>query len=94
MSSMARRRLRLPSRIALCVFLGIGAFFLWTEHRAHLLGVLPYALLLLCPLIHVLGHRGHGGHGAHPRDRERDGSLERSEPPHARDSDMPVGGGP
>ena len=48
--------------LALLGFLAIAAFFLWTEHRAHLLGILPYLLLLLCPLLHLL-HGGHGGHG-------------------------------
>jgi uncharacterized membrane protein YjgN (DUF898 family) len=41
------------------VFLAAAVFFLWTEHRAHLLGVLPYAIVLLCPLMHFLMHRGH-----------------------------------
>jgi hypothetical protein len=58
-------RFRLPVSFAACVFLAIAAFFLWTEHRAHLLGALPYLLLLACPLIHLLMHRGHGGHGSH-----------------------------
>ncbi|HWR97206.1 MAG TPA: DUF2933 domain-containing protein [Candidatus Methanoperedens sp.] len=49
--------------VALLGFLGIAAFFLFTEHRAHVLGALPYVLLLLCPLLHFLGHGGHGGHG-------------------------------
>lgn len=53
---------RSVSTIVLCAFLGIAAFFLWTEHRAHLLGALPYLLLLACPLLHVFMHRGHG-HG-------------------------------
>jgi hypothetical protein len=44
-------------------FPAIVAFFLWTEHRAHLLGILPYALLLLCPILHYLMHGRHGGHG-------------------------------
>ena len=39
-------------------------WFLWTEHRAHLLGFLPYAFLLACPLMHVFMHHGHG-HGSH-----------------------------
>lgn len=43
-------------------FLAIAAFFLWTEHRAHLLGVLPYLLILACPLMHIFHHGGHG-HG-------------------------------
>jgi hypothetical protein len=49
------------------VFLGFAAialFFLWTEHRAHLLGVLPYLLVLACPLMHLFHHgHGHGHHG-------------------------------
>ena len=48
------------------VFLGFAAiagFFLWEEHKAHILGVLPYALLLLCPLMHLF-HGGHGDHGS------------------------------
>jgi hypothetical protein len=56
-----------PSRYwgGLAVFLIAAAFFLWTEHRAHLLGVLPYLIFLLCPLSHFFMHRGHGGHGGH-----------------------------
>ena len=46
--------------VTLAVVLG---FFLFTEHRAHLFGVLPYLLILLCPLMHVFMHKGHGGHG-------------------------------
>lgn len=49
------------SKWILVGFLGIAAFFLWTEHRAHLLGALPYLLLLACPLMHVF-HHGHGHH--------------------------------
>ena len=43
----------------LCGFLLIGFFFLWEEHRAHLLGALPYLLILACPLMHLFMHRGH-----------------------------------
>ena len=46
-------------------FLAIAGFFLFTEHRAHLLGALPFLLLLACPLMHLFMHRGHGGHGTH-----------------------------
>jgi len=49
--------------IGVCLFLAAAAFFLWTEHRAHLLGILPYLILLACPFIHLFLHRGHGGHG-------------------------------
>jgi hypothetical protein len=26
------------------------------------LGILPYLLLLACPILHLLMHRGHGSH--------------------------------
>ena len=55
---------RLPVWLGLCLFLAVAAFFLWEEHRAHILGALPYALVLLCPIIHLFIHRGHGGHDA------------------------------
>ena len=47
------------SGVTLIGFLLITSILLATEHRAHVLGVLPYALLLLCPLLHLFGHRHH-----------------------------------
>ena len=65
-SNPPRESFRIPVWLGLCAFLAIAAFFLWAEHRAHILGALPYALLLLCPIIHLFMHRGHGGHpGGH-----------------------------
>ena len=65
--------LRSRAGIALIVFLAIGAFFLLTEHTAHAFGYLPYALLLLCPLMHLFMHRGHGGaHAPGGRGAESD----------------------
>ncbi len=59
---------RSRSGLALLGFLAIAAFFLFTEHRAHALGILPFALLLLCPLLHFFGHGGHD-HGAEKGDK-------------------------
>ena len=59
-----RGPLRIPWWLGFCLFLAIALFFLWEEHKAHILGALPYVLLLLCPVIHLFMHRGHGGHGA------------------------------
>ncbi len=53
---------RIPWLLAFCLFAAIALFFLWEEHRAHILGALPYALFLLCPLLHLFMHRGHDGH--------------------------------
>jgi hypothetical protein len=57
--------LKTPAGWVLCGFLAIGAFYLVTEHTAHLFGFLPFALLLACPLMHLFMHGGHGGHGGH-----------------------------
>lgn len=57
---------RTRSGLVLLGFLAIGAYFLITEHRAHLalaIPFLPWLLLLACPLMHLFMH--HGGHGAH-----------------------------
>jgi hypothetical protein len=71
-----RSWIRSRSGLVLLAFLAIAAFFVLTEHRAHVLGALPYLLLLACPLLHLL-HGGHGGgHGGHHGE-------ERPEPPGA-----------
>jgi hypothetical protein len=36
----------------------VAAYFLLTEHRAHLFGVLPYLLILACPLMHLFHKHG------------------------------------
>ena len=57
----------LTSRAGL-VFIGfaiIAGALLFTEHRAHVLGVLIWLPLLACPLMHIFMHHGHGGHGSH-----------------------------
>jgi len=57
--------------LVLIGFLVIAGFLLFTEHRAHVLGVLIWLPLLLCPVMHMFMHGGHGGHGGHEQnDRE------------------------
>ncbi len=51
-------------------FAAIAGFFLVTEHTAHVLGALPWALLALCPLMYFM-HGGHGGHGAQQDEMRR-----------------------
>jgi Protein of unknown function (DUF2933) len=38
---------------------GVGAALLVIDHWAHVFGVLPYLILLACPLMHLFMHRGH-----------------------------------
>lgn len=54
--------------LALLGFLAVAGFFLITEHRAHVLGVLPFVLVALCPLLHLFGHGGHD-HDAQKGDK-------------------------
>ena len=56
---------RTPIGIVTCGFLIVAGFFLLTEHTAHVLGALPWLLVLACPLMHLFMHHGHhgGGHG-------------------------------
>ena len=47
------------------------AILVLQDHLGHLRQVLPFILVLACPLMHMFMHRGHG---AHPADQA---------PPHA-----------
>jgi len=68
------------------VFIGfalVAAYFLITEHKAHLAEWLSaygvWLLLLACPLLHMFMHGGHGGHGRHGRDRNDSGNGRKGE---------------
>jgi hypothetical protein len=47
----------------------IALAYLIVEHRPHLLGWIPYLILLACPLMHLFMHGGRshqdGGHSQH-----------------------------
>ena len=68
------RWLRSWMGLTFLVFLAIAAFFLITEHKAHLFGVLPYALLLISLLLYLFIRRGRGSDNARdgnqPQDRK------------------------
>lgn len=57
--------------VVLIAFLLIAGFFLFAEHRAHVFGILPFLLLLACPLLHLFGH------GRHGRDESKSGDARR-----------------
>ena len=52
------------ARWVFLAFLVMGGALLFTEHRAHVLGIVPWLFVLACPLMHVFMHGGHG-HGGH-----------------------------
>ena len=75
---------RSRSSLVLIGFLIVAGFFLVTEHRAHLFGILPFVLLLACPFLLLLHawqswvHRGREGdnrsnepHASHRMPEER-----------------------
>ena len=62
----AREGVSIKSKAGLVLvgFLIIAGALLFTEHRAHVLGLLVWLPLLACPLMHVFmhGRHRHGGH--------------------------------
>ncbi|MDF2117851.1 DUF2933 domain-containing protein [Roseiarcaceae bacterium H3SJ34-1] len=67
---------------AFLVFLGFSAIaivMLWEEHKAHILGALPFILLFVCLFMHLFMHGGHGGHGHSRRNQDGTG-RDRGEP--------------
>jgi hypothetical protein len=36
----------------------VATVLLWEDHESQFLSVVPYLLLLACPLLHLSGHRG------------------------------------
>jgi hypothetical protein len=62
--------------IGLLVVGAVAAYFLLTEHLAHVAGALPFVLLLTCPLMHLFMHRGHGHHHG---DGGTSGNLSKSD---------------
>lgn len=69
--SQKSRWLGSRSSIALLIFLAVIALLFFSEHRGHLLGIVPYLLLLACPFMHFFMHGGHGKHGGNSREGHR-----------------------
>ena len=68
--SRAVSRLASPTGLAAAVLiLAVGAF-LATYHFEHVVSALPFAFILLCPLMHLFMHGGHGGHAGHESARQ------------------------
>ena len=67
------------------VFLGfslIAAYFLITEHSAHLalaVPYLPWLFLAACPLMHLFMRHGHGGHGGSEQNSGGDAGPHRAD---------------
>ncbi|MBN9000293.1 MAG: DUF2933 domain-containing protein [Rhizobiales bacterium] len=49
----------------IAVVLAIGISLAVADHWMHLLGILPFLIILACPLMHLFMHHGHPGHAHH-----------------------------
>ncbi len=63
----------IPFWLGVVLFVAIATFFLWEEHKAHILGAVIWLPLLACPLIHFFMHRGHGGDRGDHSHQHHDG---------------------
>ena len=69
---------RNPTKLPFIAFLAIGAYFLWSEHQAHIVEFLPWTLVLACVGVHLFMHGTHGHRGkqrdvkSQPPRRQRD----------------------
>jgi hypothetical protein len=50
----------LYTAFALGILAAPAISFLWVNHKDHILGLLPFAIFLLCPILHLFLHRKHG----------------------------------
>jgi hypothetical protein len=70
--SMSGHKVFLGSTVGLltCLVAAALGIYLLVFHLTHVALVLPYLVLLACPLMHVM-HRGHHRHVASKTDAER-----------------------
>jgi hypothetical protein len=56
------------------LWIGLAAAVAWMfyRHNAHLWQLLPFLILLACPLMHLFGHGAHGEHGGGSDKKPRD----------------------
>lgn len=64
------------SKWVLVGFLAVVAYFLWAEHKAHVIEYIPYLLLLACLFMHLFHHGG----GHHHAQDQRIGTDKRDLP--------------
>lgn len=59
--------IRTPLGWGLSLAVAAAGLYLLVTHTGHVLGALPYLLLMACPLMHLLHGHGRHGHGDHGR---------------------------
>jgi hypothetical protein len=62
---------RTPAGLMFLALLVAAMAFWATGHRAHIMVVVPYLVLMACPLMHLFHHRKHQGRYGHDAGDER-----------------------
>lgn len=52
-----------PKGIITMLILTTIGLYLIIVHKQHVIGALPFLVILICPLMHIFMHRGHKHHG-------------------------------
>ena len=68
-----------PKGLAALGLIGAASYFLFMEHREHVFQLLPYLILLACPLMHIFMHGGHSHGHAHHHGDENESFQQSSE---------------
>lgn len=50
--------------VALLALAALGLYLI-IAHKQHVLGALPFLVILACPLMHLFMHKGHKNHDHH-----------------------------
>ncbi len=62
LNALAQSAFASRTRTVFLALTAVGATLIAYDHRVHLIGALPYLLLLACPLVHLFMMHGHGSH--------------------------------
>ena len=61
LNALAKSVFASPMRTAFLALTAFGATLIAYDHRVHVIGALPFLVLLACPLMHLFMMHGHGG---------------------------------
>jgi len=74
-----------------CLLVTFAGIYVVVQYSAFLLNLLPYALILLCPLMHLFMHHGHPTHNQ-AQDAMQSNSSRSTHDEHAKGGNTETGG--
>lgn len=70
---------RTRTGIITLVLFAVTVFISIVEHLGHVVELLPFILLFLCPLLHLFMHAGHGKHNSNSMKDDGSGTMQNHE---------------